>query len=89
MDDIIKNSDLYVIRNEGLSSKDKSGDLYVMFIIDYENIITPDQKREIWKILIGKEKEETTKQNNIHISRFDRTCEREDSHQPHERCNQQ
>lgn len=60
-----------------------------MFIIDYENNITSDQKRELWKILTGKEKEESTKKDNVRIFRFDKTCERADSPPPQERCNQQ
>lgn len=57
MSDIVKNNDLYIIENEGLQTKEKDirGKLYVIFIIDYVDKLTIEQKKIIWHSITGTE----------------------------------
>ena len=53
--DVIKNNDIYVIKNEGLpiGTTGKKGNLIVVFNVEFPNHISFDKRKIIWETLTG------------------------------------
>jgi len=89
--DIIKNNDIYIIKNEGLPFKEKTkhGDLFVIFIVDYPTNISNEKKEKIWKILNDQPYETILSNKNISNLNIDSEQNKQEPSQQYEQCTQQ
>lgn len=66
-DKIVKNNDVFVIPNKGMPKRgntNKYGDLYVKINVEYPSELEEGRKRQLYKLLTGKEQQLNTKTGN-------------------------